>query len=107
MQRTRHILVLTLVATVLCADHAATAAPQPGRAPVAPVADPIARLATNLASRLSGSFRRENSSVVRLQPTYRQVSSVPQTAERVTREPVAFRQVEGSPFQFRLPPPQL
>jgi hypothetical protein len=108
MPRTRHILVLTLVATVLCADHVAVAAPQAMRAP-APTADPIARLASNLASRLTGTFRREreNSTVVRLQSSTRQVAIVQQPVERIIPEPLVLHQVEGSPFQFRLPPPQL
>jgi hypothetical protein len=74
------------------------------------VADPIARLATNLASRLTGTFRREReaSTVVRLQASPRPGASVQQPVRfATTPEPLALHQVEGSPFQFRLPPPQL
>lgn len=108
MKRTRHILVLTLIATVLCADQIASAALQRGPLQTA-TADPIARLATNLASRLTGTFRREreNSNVVRLQPSPRQVANVQPPVRSVVLEPLALHQVEGSPFQFRLPPPQL
>lgn len=108
MKRTRHILVLTLIATVLCADHVASAAPQQGPSSTA-TADPIARLATNLASRLTGAFRREreNSAVVRLQASPRQVASVLPQVRSAVPEALVLHRLEGSPFQFRLPPPQL
>jgi hypothetical protein len=104
MNRTRQILVLTLVATALCADRVTTSTAE-ARAPLAAAADPIARLATKLGSRLSGSFCRESKAVC-LQQSRRDENPVSLTTVPPA-EPLALHAVETSPFQFRLPPPSL
>lgn len=104
MNRTRQILVLTLVATALCADRVTTATADV-RAPFAASADPIARLATKLGARLSGSFCRETKAVC-LQQTRRDENAVSVTTVPPA-EPLALHNAETSPFQFRLPPPAL
>jgi hypothetical protein len=104
MKRTRQVLVLTLVATALCADRVVTAAPAL-RAQLSPTADPIARLASHLGGKLSGAFRRVVPAV-RLSYSSREATSA---APRPAVPPALLRPVlhlvQGSPFQFRLPPP--
>ena len=104
MNRTRQILLLTLVATALCADRMTTATADV-RAPLAAAADPIARLASKLGSRLSASFCRETKAVC-LQQTRRDENPV-SVATVTPAKPLALHTAETSPFQFRLPPPAL
>ena len=104
MKRTRQVLVMTLVATALCADRVATAAPALRAHLQRPTADPIARLATHLGSKLTGAFRRVVTEV-RLIPSRRQGTTVQQAAAIPVVPPTPIRVAEISPFQFRLPPP--
>jgi hypothetical protein len=95
---------MTLVATALCADRV-TAAPQ-FRTDLHSTADPIARLAKHLATRLSVKFRRVVPSVGLHQQARTEDAAAPQApATRSVPNPKARHQSEGSPFQFRLPPP--
>jgi hypothetical protein len=102
MHRTRHVIVMTLVATALCADRAASAAPVLSK-PVSSAVNPLARLATKLAGRLSGNFRPAIS-VARSRPTGQSSSIVPPLSEpQLVYRPSPL----GSPLQFPLPPPTL
>jgi hypothetical protein len=100
MHRTRHVIMMTLVATALCADRAVSAAPVLTR-PVAAVANPLARLATKLAGKLSGTFRPAIS-VVRTRPT----GSSCALAVIAPQSPIP-RAAVASPQQYPLPPPTL
>ena len=110
MKRTRQVLVLTLVATALCADRVVTAAPTLRETLASASADPLARLATNLGSRFSGTFRRTAVTTgVRLHQERHDQLPVAPTA-RLERDAPAIGVLvlaQGSPFQFRLPPPSL
>src|SRR5256885_330891 len=103
MKRTRQVLVMTLVATALCADRV-TAAPQ-FRADLQSTADPIARLAKHLATRLSVKFRRVVPSAVGLHQARPQDAATPVVASRVAPSFPTLHATDASPFQFRLPPP--
>ena len=97
---------MTLMATALCADRVVTTAPTLRESLASPSADPLARLATNLGSRFSGSFRRVTTPVARLHQERRDESvSASEPIERVAPVVAAFHVAQGSPFQFRLPPP--
>jgi hypothetical protein len=96
MQRARHILAVTLVATALCADRMASAAPA--------IQEPVREIAGRLITRLSDSFQQ-------VAPAARMYQPLRQNARPVI-EPVVFTPivrapacVAVSPFQFRLPPP--
>src|SRR5437016_3286360 len=80
MKRTRQVLVMTLVATALCADRV-TAAPDL-RAQLQSSADPIARLAKHLATRLSVKFQRVVPSVGLHQPRPQDPAPTPPQAPR-------------------------
>lgn len=101
MKHTRHVLVLTLVATALCADRVVTAAPEI-RAHLQRSSTPIARLAT----RLSVTFRRVVPAV-RLHQARREGPMTQSPVRQVAFVPAKVHRVEGSPFQFRLPPPHV
>ena len=106
MRRTRQVLVMTLMATALCADRVVTAAPSLRESLATSAADPLARLASNLGSRFSGSFRRVTTPVARLHQQRREVASIPAVkSEPVVCVVAAPHVAQGSPFQFRLPPP--
>ena len=101
--------MMTLVATALCADRVVTTAPTIRETLANASADPIARLATNLGSRFSGTFRRSHTtSGVRLHQERREQSPAPVArTEDVAPPAAAVCLAQGSPFQFRLPPPSL
>src|SRR5947209_20033098 len=108
MKRTRQVLVMTLMATALCADRVVTTAPTLRESMATPSADPLARLATNLGRRFSGSFRRVTTQVARLHQDRRDETVGASTpAEPIAAVLPALHLAEGSPFQFRLPPPAL
>jgi hypothetical protein len=102
MRRTRHVLVMTLVATALCADRVTSAAPRVGSPQVQ--SDPIARLANHLATKLSRTLRRVVA-VVRLSPSRREGVAPLIRLESLAAAPLGVHVAQGSPFQFRLPPP--
>ena len=104
MKRTRQVLVMTLMATALCADRLAAAAPEV-RAQVQP-ADPIARLATRLATRLSVSFRRVVPAM-RLHQERHEVFAAPVSPGAAAAMEMIVHATRGSPFRFRLPPPSI
>jgi hypothetical protein len=101
MKRTRQVLVMTLMATALCADRVSTAAPEV-RAQLEPAADPIARLAT----RLSVAFRRVVPAV-RLHQHRHEAFAAPAVVTLVAVKATTVHATRGSPFQFRLPPPSV
>lgn len=98
---------MTLVATALCADRVATAAPElRAQLQQRASADPIARLANHLATKLSGTFRRVVSAV-RLNPLPRERLAPQARPNPFVLAPAGLHLTQGSPFQFRLPPPCL
>ncbi len=99
MKRTRHILAMTLMATALCADRMATAAPEI-RFHLQVASDPIAWLATKWSLRFCRVVP-----AVRLHQARREgpLNDAPGEPPEVLS--VIVHRVEGSPFQFRLPPP--
>ena len=105
MIRTRQVLVMTLVATALCADRVATAAPSM-QAPFQPTADPIARLASHLGTKLTGTFCQV---VPAVRLSYSPDGNMAAPLRDTLPAPLVptIHQAEGSPFQFRLPPPAL
>ena len=98
MRRSRQVLAVAFLATALCADRAATAAPmlrpQMGQG----------TLAGRLVNRLTVGLRRVVPSA-RVYETRREdaAPTIPSIAAVV----VQFTRVALSPFQFRLPPPAL
>src|SRR5438270_12250156 len=103
MKRTRQVLVMTLVATALCADRVVTAAPTLRESLAA---DPLARLATNLASRFTRTFRRATTASVRLHEQPRQKApSAPGYVPPAVACLALFHTVDASAFPLRLPPP--
>jgi hypothetical protein len=97
MTRIRQALAVALVATALCADRPAVAAPaeraQPGS------------VATKLVEHLSVSFRRMAPAVRFDEVHHGEVPAVIAPA-KIERQLVRIQQTL-SPFQFRLPPPAL
>ena len=91
---------MTLVATALCADRVAAAAPEIRAQLQRSASDPISRLAT----RLCVTFRRVVPAV-RLHQARREGPMAQSPVRQVVCVPAAVRRMEGSPFQFRLPPP--
>jgi hypothetical protein len=97
MTRIRQALAVALVATALCADRPAVAAPLERAQPES--------VATKLFEQLSVTFRRM-APAVRLDEVHR--GEVPVVARPTKPEPQLPRtQQTLSPFQFRLPPPAL
>jgi hypothetical protein len=93
----RHVILLTLVATVLCADRAMTALPAMNQT-VAQVAGRVAaKLACNLrrTPRAYRSVHWKNQSAPIAMATWSQI---------VPTDPNHFA---FSPFQYRLPPPSV
>ena len=97
MRRTKHVIAVMVVATALCADRAATAAPQ-----ARPEATPS--LARKIASRITRSFRQTVASVSMFRA---RTGEKAQTFALLIRQAASGVRFEFSPFQFRLPPPVL
>jgi hypothetical protein len=100
-RRTRQVLAVVAVTTALCADHVVRAAPASS-----PSRTQVSEFAGRIVQRLTTSFRRTVADAPAVRPETR--VSDRRTVERyeiVTTVPVEHRQV--SPFQFRLPPPNL
>ena len=98
MRRSRHVLAAVVVATALCADRATAAAP---------AARPqVGQLARTVASKLSASFRRVVPTIRFVEDRRAGVFSSPADMRTEVRTPVVHA-TQGSPFQFRLPPPAL
>ncbi|HEV2293302.1 MAG TPA: hypothetical protein VGR35_05565 [Tepidisphaeraceae bacterium] len=99
MRRSRHVLAAVVVATALCADRVATAAPQ--------ARPQVANLARTVASKLSASFQRVVPTI-RFVEDRRVVGCVTSTlASAEAASPALSHASDASPFRFRLPPPTL
>jgi hypothetical protein len=98
MRRSRHVLAAVVVATALCADRVATAAPQ--------ARPQVSQLARTVANKLSASFRRVVPSIRFVEDRRPGVSASLVNMRTELRTPV-LHATQGSPFQFRLPPPTL
>jgi hypothetical protein len=99
------MIAAVVVATALCADRVAPAAPQQPRAAEAHRPAPVTQLARTLAMRLTVGLRRAVSST-RLLPdrTWGQDLHLPAALAPVG--PVEMVHASSSsPFRFRLPPP--
>jgi len=97
MTRVRQALAVALVATALCAEQQAAAAPVERTQPES--------VAAKLVEHLSVTFRRM-APAVRLDEVRR--VEVPVVTQPATTNPQRPRvQATLSPFQFRLPPPAL
>jgi hypothetical protein len=101
MKRTRQVLVMTLVATALCADRVVTASPDL-RAQLQSGADPIARLAT----KLSATFRRVVPAVRLHQVRHEAVVTLAPAMPGI-RPLLQVHATRGPLSDFRLPPPCL
>lgn len=96
MRHARHVIAVTLMATAICADRLA---------PAAPAEPPATHLAGRLIERLSMSLRRVLPAVGLYQP---RCPGLRLTAARIlpfADQTLGFHRVLLSPFQFRLPPP--
>src|SRR4051812_34238484 len=101
MRRTRSIVAVTLLATALCADRAVARAAVQGSPRTE--AGPVAR---SFAQRLTVSLRRVVPAVRLHQGRQEAFGSVACQGGRGDYEaPRATHEAQGSPFQFRLPPP--
>lgn len=96
MRQTRTIVAVTLLATALCADRAAAAAP-------AQRLDTTQSSGT-FAQRLTVSLRRVVPAV-RFLPDRRQGVASPALARSVAVDQASLPLAQGTPFEFRLPPP--
>jgi hypothetical protein len=93
--RSKQVLLVALMATVLCTERIATAAP--GLSPQ------IARTMRQLAVKLTDSFQQTLPDVRPQRARY----SSPALSPRMVPAPVVavVHPAESTPFQFRLPPP--
>jgi len=95
MKHARHVIAVTLMATAICADRVAPAAPAPTT---------TSHFASRLIERLSMNLRRVLPAVTLYQPRRFEPGIA------VRRPPALADQgfipaLRLSPFQFRLPPP--
>jgi hypothetical protein len=97
MRKTRTIMAVTLLATALCADRAMTSAAQVSR-------DDAATVARGFAQRLSVSLRRVVPSV-RLHQTRLERFELAEDRGPAAGPQATMHRAEGTPFEFRLPPP--
>jgi hypothetical protein len=99
------MIAAVVVATALCADRVAPAAPQPLRAAVAHRPAPVTQLARTLAMRLTVGLRRAVSPT-RLLPDRAGGQDLHLPAVCTPAGPVEMVHASASsPFRFRLPPP--
>lgn len=96
MHKSRHILMVTLVATALCADTVAQAAPE--------LRPQVHQMATRIVRRLSISFRQVVPAAPMLQ-SHRDGASQSPMQPRMISQDRAWPTQAFSPFEFRLPPP--
>jgi hypothetical protein len=97
MRNARHVLAVTLVATAICADRVAVAAPPQA---------PRGQLAASLIQRLTTRFRRVVATARLYQPR-REGAGCTELATPIVPQSFLRVRVALSPFQFRLPPPLL
>jgi hypothetical protein len=95
MRRTRHVIAVMVVATALCADRAAQAAPEVRT-------QTTSGFARNFATKITTNLRRAVAQNA-LQPA--RTMETARTFPLVIREEASGVRSEFSPFQFRLPPP--
>jgi hypothetical protein len=99
MRKTRSIMAVTLLATALCADRAVTPAAQVTRDDAGTVARGFAQRLTVSLRRVVPAVKLHQSRQERFEPALEQGGGDgPQTA---------MHGAQGTPFQFRLPPPVL
>ena len=104
MLKTRHILALTLVATVLCADRAVLAVAETPDPAIGFSGGKPSGLARQMAQRLTQSLRQAVTVQLHQTRLAGQVMLAPGKPE--LSRVVAVAQRPLSPFQFRLPPPR-
>jgi hypothetical protein len=95
MRNARHMIAVTLVATAICADRVAVAAPAQA---------PSGQFAGRLIQRLTTRFRRVVAAATLYQPR-REDTGCSEPAPSIICERPAAAAISLSPFQFRLPPP--
>lgn len=96
MRRYRNILAVTLVALALCADRATAAVPA--------VRPHISQVTRQVVREVTRRFQRVVPAVKIVQHRHDGVARVP--SDRVpTSVPAGLHDSQGTPFQFRLPPP--
>jgi hypothetical protein len=98
-RKTRTIVAVTLLATALCADRAVTSVAQASRVEAA---GPVAR---GFAQRLTVSLRRVVPAVKLHQSRQEGFASVVWQGDVEGSQTRITRGTQGTPFQFRLPPP--
>lgn len=96
MRQTRTIVAVTLLATALCADRATAAAP-------AHRLD-TAQSSGTFAQRLTVSLRRVVPAM-RFVPDRQQTFTMPAPARNMGDDQAVLPLAQGTPFEFRLPPP--
>jgi hypothetical protein len=97
MRSMRKVIVVVMLAGALCADRAASAAPQ--------LRPQVVEIARGIAGKLTVGLRRVVPSV-RLHEIRREGAARLDRAERDVAS-ASFAPLSLSPFQFRLPPPLL
>jgi hypothetical protein len=101
MRKTRTLVAVTLLATALCADRrvaSAASAVDGSRTEAGPVV-------RGFAQRLTVSLRRVVSAVQLHQGRQEGVAPQVVVLGGIERAQAGVRRGEGTPFQFRLPPP--
>lgn len=97
MRKTRTIVAVTLLATALCADRAVTSAAQGVRVESGPVARGFAQRLTVSLRRVVPAVKLDLSRREGFAPVARQGS--------LDGSQATPHGAQGTPFQFRLPPP--
>ena len=97
MRKTRKVLAVALVATALCADRMGALSPRQAQEGT------LTQVARRVVVRLTVSFRQAVPGV-RIHQVRQEGESTPQRIVAEPAEPMVHL-VQGSPFQFRLPPP--
>jgi hypothetical protein len=99
-RKTRTIVAVTLLATALCADRTVASAAESSRVEAA--AGPVAR---GFAQRLTVSLRRVVPAVKLHQSRQEGFAAVVWRGDFEGAQAAITRGTQGTPFQFRLPPP--
>jgi hypothetical protein len=95
MKHARHVIAVTLMATAICADRVA---------PAAPAQPPATHFTTRLIERLSKNLRRVLPAVTLYQP-HRLGFAAEARRPLAMADQAFFDAPRLSPFEFRLPPP--
>ena len=102
MGKARQILAVTLVATALCADRAASSQVRAGMPATSRPGDGMMSMAGRLVTRLSSNFRRVVPAL-RLRPS--RTSQVARVIVTPAPDVASVAPQQFNPFEFRLPPP--